>query len=133
MKVLVCGSRYFNDYERLKTEVLRALPVGDYRGAVVISGAARGADRMGEKLAEEMQWEVEQYPADWKKYGKRAGPIRNSQMLREGKPDMVIAFKGFNSRGTQNMIDQSIKAGVEVVVIEVDNVNDSEAGLVVDV
>jgi len=119
LRVLVCGSRHFNDYERLKKEVLNALPIGDYLETTVISGHARGADSLGEKLSEDMEWRCERYPADWETYGKRAGPIRNSQMLREGKPDMVIAFRGPNSRGTQNMIDQARKAGVETMVVEI--------------
>jgi hypothetical protein len=85
----------------------------------IISGTARGADTLGERYAEECGWELERYPADWKTYGKRAGPIRNSQMLREGKPDLVVAFRGPNSRGTQNMIDQARKAGIPVRIIEI--------------
>jgi len=119
MKVLICGSRHFNDYEKLKKDVLDALPVGDYLGATVISGHARGADTLGERLAEDMGWGLAVFPADWKTYGKGAGPIRNAQMLREGKPDVVIAFRGPESRGTQNMIDQATKAGIEVRIIEI--------------
>lgn len=119
MRVLVCGSRHFNDYERLKKEVLNALPIGDYIDCVVISGHARGADTLGERLAEDMCWKCDVYPADWNTYGKRAGPIRNRQMLVEGKPDMVIAFRSPNSRGTQNMINQARKARVEVQVVDI--------------
>ena len=119
MRVLVCGSRHFNDYERLKEEVLNALPVGDYLGSTIISGHARGADILGEKLAEDMCWGLDVFPADWKTYGKGAGHIRNAQMLREGKPDLVIAFKAKDSRGTKNMIDQATKAGIEVRVIDI--------------
>ena len=119
MRILVCGSRYFNDYELLKKEILNALPIGDYIDTVIISGNARGADTLGEKLAKDMQWECEKYPADWKTYGRSAGIIRNAQMLRDGKPNMVIAFRGPNSRGTQNMIDQATKAGVKVLVVNI--------------
>jgi hypothetical protein len=108
-----------NDYTRLKKEVLNALPVGDYLETTIISGHARGADTLGERLAEDMGWRCEQYPALWETEGKRAGPIRNARMLREGKPDVVIAFRAPDSKGTQNMIDQAMKAGVEVKVIEV--------------
>jgi hypothetical protein len=79
MKVLVCGSRHFNDYELLRKEVLAALPIGDYIDCTVISGKARGADSLGERLAAEMGWEVDSYPADWNTFGKSAGPIRNAQ------------------------------------------------------
>lgn len=120
MRVLICGSRHFHDYEKLKKEVLNALPIGDHIETRVISGHARGADTLGERLAEDMGWGLDVFPADWKTHGKRAGPIRNAQMLREGKPDMVIAFRAENSRGTQNMINQAEKAGIEVRIIDID-------------
>lgn len=62
---------------------------------------------------------VEKYPADWEKYGKVAGPIRNQQMLDEGKPDVVYAFTDdlSNSRGTADMCRRANKAGVPVYVI----------------
>jgi|SRR6266853_665132 len=120
MKVLVCGSRHFEDYERLKREVLRILPIGNHMNTIVISGHARGADSLGERLAKDMEFKCEIYPADWNTYGKRAGPIRNSQMLKEGKPDLVIAFRGPNSRGTQNMITQARKARVPVEIIDIE-------------
>lgn len=120
MRILICGSRHFNDYERLKKEVLNALPIGDHINTRVISGHARGADTLGERLAGEMGWGLDVFPADWGTYGNRAGPIRNAQMLREGKPDMVVAFRGPNSRGTQNMINQAEKAGIETRIIDID-------------
>ncbi|SRR6266704_138249 len=119
MRVLVCGSRHFNDYAKLKTDVLNVLPVVDYLDTTIISGHARGADTLGERLTEDMEWKCEVYPADWNKYGKAAGSIRNKQMLIEGKPDMVIAFLAKDSRGTRNMIDQARKAGIEVHVVEI--------------
>jgi hypothetical protein len=60
------------------------------------------------------------FPADWGTFGKRAGPIRNKQMLEEGKPDLVIAFWDGNSPGTKNMIDQAQAKGISVKVIKVD-------------
>lgn len=113
MRVLVCGSRHFNDYELLE-RTLDDYPITD-----IIEGEARGADRLSRKYAEERNIPVRAFPADWNKYGKGAGPIRNRQMLVEGTPDFVIAFRGPNSRGTQNMIDQARKAGVETRVVEI--------------
>lgn len=112
MKVLVCGSRHFNDYSLLERTL------DEYPITTVIEGEARGADKLSAVYAESRDIPVERYPADWGKYGTRAGPIRNSQMLKEGKPEFVVAFRGPNSRGTQNMIDQSLRAGVEVRVID---------------
>lgn len=113
MKVLVCGSRHFTDYELLE-RTLDELTI-----TTVIEGEARGADKLSRMYAERRGIPVESYPADWGLYGKRAGPIRNSRMLTEGKPDCVVAFRGPNSRGTQNMIDQAMKAGVLVKIIDI--------------
>lgn len=127
MKVLVCGSRTFKDY-RLLRQVLGGLAITG-----IIEGGARGADRLARQYAEESGIPVQTFPAKWDEHGKSAGPIRNAQMLAEGLPDEVIAFLGpvaiqeFQyglsdskySRGTKNMIDQAIKAGVPVTVIDV--------------
>jgi hypothetical protein len=81
---------------------------------VVIHGAARGADTIAGWLAEQRGLQVMEFPAQWQKYGKSAGPIRNKQMLDEGKPDKVYAFYSDKkkSRGTANMAKQAKKAGI---------------------
>jgi hypothetical protein len=60
-----------------------------------------------------------EYPAQWHKYGRAAGPIRNQQMLAEGKPDLVLAFHDDidGSRGTKDMVNRARRAGVKVEVI----------------
>lgn len=113
MKVLVCGSRLFEDYNLLRT-VLDGFDISE-----IIHGAARGADTLGGRYAEAHSIPVTSYPAIWDLHGKRAGPIRNGRMLKEGKPDMVVAFLGPNSRGTKNMIELATKAGIEVKVINI--------------
>lgn len=80
--------------------------------AEIINGDARGADRLSSVWAESNNIPIRKFPADWDLHGKRAGPIRNSQMLREGTPDLVIAFLFPNSRGTRHMIDIAQKAGI---------------------
>ena len=112
MKVLVCGSRYFNDYNKLK-EVLDDLSID-----TIIHGDACGADRLAGRYGEENNIPVLRFPALWDEYGKRAGPIRNSQMLREGNPDYVVAFLYPNSRGTRDMIKKSKDKGLEVEIVE---------------
>ena len=113
MRVLVCGSRHFNDYEKLN-ETLAQCPI-----TTNIEGEARGADRLAGVYGERHGIPVCKFPADWNKHGRAAGPIRNKQMLVEGKPEFVIAFRGSNSRGTQNMIDQATKAGIPVRIIDI--------------
>ena len=111
-RVLVCGGRDFDDFDLLNT-VLKGI-LNDQWGhkITIIHGGARGADRMAGSWAEYHNLDVEVYPADWNRYGKAAGHIRNAQMLEEGDPDLVVAFEG--GRGTANMVAQARKAGVAV-------------------
>lgn len=81
----------------------------------IIQGGATGADRAAYDFAEINFCRREEYPADWKRYGKRAGYLRNQQMLDEGKPDLVVAFPG--GIGTANMVDLATKAGVKVMMM----------------
>lgn len=117
MRVLVCGSRHFQDHNKLVYE-LSAIPITH-----LITGGAKGADSHAEFFAKRVCIPHTIFPANWDKYGKGAGPIRNKQMLDEGKPDLVIAFLAPNSRGTKNMIEQAKKAGVPVQVIEIESCN----------
>lgn len=82
----------------------------------IISGCAKGADQIGIDWAVINWCKLEEYPADWKKYGKAAGSIRNKQMLEEGKPDVVIAFPG--GKGTAHMVKIAKEAGVKVIEVE---------------
>ena len=111
MRVLICGSRDWDDggcEERAIAEFVAGL--GD--NAVVIHGDAPGADTTAGRRAEERGLVVEAYPAAWHKYGKAAGPIRNRQMLVEGKPDFMVAFVRdlATTRGTKDMLLQAWKA-----------------------
>lgn len=105
-RVLVCGGRDFDNADMID-EVLREIQPG-----LVIHGAARGADSLAGEWAERNGVPVETFPADWRKYRQAAGPIRNKQMLDEGKPDLVVAFPG--AHGTANMMRQATDAGVSV-------------------
>jgi len=78
---------------------------------------------MAGTIATEYGFDVEVYAAEWYRFGKAAGPIRNQQMLDEGKPDLVVAFHNnlSRSRGTRDMINRAKKALIPVQVIESDN------------
>ena len=103
-KVIIAGGREFCDYALLCESCDKFLcQKHQTHDIVVISGTARGADILGERYAHERGYAVEKYPADWKRDGKAAGPIRNAQMAKVA--DALIAFWDGNSRGTQNMID----------------------------
>lgn len=111
MRVLICGSRDWDNPEPIK-KLIDRLP----KGTVVIEGEQRGADKMAARLAKEAGFQVDPYPADWTRYHKAAGPIRNKQMLIEGKPDIVYAFYKHKSvsKGTANMVAQARSAEVMV-------------------
>lgn len=112
MRLLICGGRDFKDVDFMVEHLEslhRARPV-----STVIVGRARGADSIGEAWAEERGIPVDTYPAQWNKHGRRAGPIRNQQMLDEGKPDLVMAFPG--GTGTAHMVKIAELAGVETWV-----------------
>jgi predicted RecB family endonuclease len=117
VRLLVCGDRNWTDrnaiYYCLKALMLLYKPV------VVIEGECRGADLMARSVAEQLGLEVVPFPADWKKLGRAAGPVRNRQMLEIGKPDLVLAFHADleHSRGTRNMIEQARKKRIQFRVI----------------
>lgn len=109
-KVIVAGCRDFTDYELLKQKSDKILAGKSKTSQIVIvSGTARGADRLGERYARERGFQVERYPADWDADGKSAGPIRNAKMAENA--DALIAFWNgqVNHSGTYNMIDTAMK------------------------
>ncbi len=80
--------------------------------ACIIEGGALGADRFARRWAAEHAVECVTFEADWKSYGRAAGPLRNARMLHEAKPDVVIAFPG--GKGTANMVALAGGYGVPV-------------------
>jgi hypothetical protein len=82
-------------------------------GLIIINGKAKGADRVATDWAVTNLVPFEEYPADWNKYGRGAGPVRNKQMLDTGI-DIVLAFPVGEAKGTRDMIRIAQKAGVEV-------------------
>ena len=125
MYVLVTGGRNYRDYTAVSYALAQLydqliIENEPFRcpDFVVVHGAARGADSLAARWVKAMQdagYEnvyEEPFPADWKRYGKAAGPIRNKQMLTEARPDLVLAFPG--GRGTADMVRQARQAGVEV-------------------
>ncbi len=114
MRILICGDRNWHDGGSIREIIARFQP------SVVIEGEAKGADTLARLSAESMGIMVEKYPADWNTYGKAAGPIRNSQMLREGKPDVIVGFH-YNideSRGTRDMLTRAKKAGKATFIFD---------------
>jgi len=114
MVLLVCGSRDWNDADTIRIMLQEAWAEG-FR--VLVHGAAPGADSLAGAIGRQLGFEVLSFPADWDRLGKKAGPVRNRQMLRETSPIKVLAFQNNRSSGTQDMINISKQAGKEVQVI----------------
>lgn len=140
MRVLVCGSRTFNDRAVVST-VLDGLwqsaevsyMVVDMAGMTLIEGGATGADALASEWAQnspmhshnerpdDPPFQHLQFHADWQQHGRAAGPIRNQQMLEEGEPDEVWAFVDkplSESRGTADMVRRAKAAGIPTYVVE---------------
>ena len=113
-RILICGDRNWKDYESIDNFV-KNLPTG----TVIIQGMCRGADLMARQAGLKHGFKVEDYSADWNKYGNSAGAIRNKQMLNEGKPDVVVAFHSniSQSKGTKNMLKQADKMNLPFQII----------------
>lgn len=111
MKVLVCGGRHYDDEEFVFSfldQLDKKTPI-----TAVVHGDASGADTLAKRWARSSGIISIAYPADWKRYGRPAGPIRNQQMLDEESPDLVVAFPG--GEGTAGMVRISREAGVTVI------------------
>ena len=116
-RVVVCGGLSFTDQETCFTSLDRILDGKE--DIEIVSGHARGADALGEKYAMMHSLELTVFKADWKRYGRGAGPIRNKQMVDYAKAEhgIVVAFWNGTSRGTRNTIELARKAGLEIHII----------------
>ncbi len=114
-KIVVAGCRYYNNYEEAKRYIEFCIKeIRKKYTLVFVSGGCQGADKLGERYAQEIGFEVKRYPANWKKYGRAAGPIRNEEMAAEC--DYVICFWDGKSRGTKSMIEVAKKRGKNLKV-----------------
>ena len=121
MKTIIAGIR---DYIPREIDT-NYLDQEKYQITEVVCGCASGADEFGRRWAVANNIPVKKFPADWDRYGKSAGPVRNGQMARYA--ERLIAFWNGTSRGTKNMIDQATKNGLRVTVIRIDEAADDEA------
>lgn len=112
--VLVCGGRDYENRSRVYA-VLEQL-ARERHISLVIQGGARGADTLALAWAAGHSIQRKTFHADWHAYGKAAGPMRNQQMLDEGKPNLVVAFPG--GHGTADMVARARAAGIEIVEID---------------
>lgn len=134
MKLVIFGSRKFNDYEFLKQKVEETLLLSNITPTLVISGTCKGADLLGEKWAKENNILIEKFPAKWddikaekaliktnqygKLYNARAGFDRNREMAELA--DFGIGFTVGHSPGTNHMAEQLRLKGKTVYLFEHD-------------
>lgn len=112
MKVIIAGSRGFNDYKVLCLICDHMLQ--NQKVVEIVSGTAYGADKLGEQYAKEHGFAIKQFPADWNKYGKSGGYKRNEEMAKYA--DALIAFWDGKSKGTKHMIDLARQYGLKIKV-----------------
>ena len=118
MKVIVAGGRDFKDYYLLK-ETLDNFQQEYGNITEVVSGGARGSDKLGEQYANENNIHIKRFVPDWEGLGKKAGHVRNRKMGDYAKEHsgMLVAFWDKQSRGTKGMIDYTTKIGLKSVVV----------------
>jgi|BioPla2DNA2_1021312.scaffolds.fasta_scaffold39782_4 hypothetical protein len=112
-KIIVAGSRTFNDYTYLKKSLDKLLV--NKTSITIISGTARGADQLGERYAQENGYNLLKFPADWDKYGKSAGYKRNEEMAKVA--DACVVFWDGQSRGSKHMIDIAQKYNLKIRIL----------------
>ena len=110
MKTIVAGSRGIDDYPLLQ----RVIATAPWRVTEVVSGGARGVDRLGERWAHEHGVAIKLFPAEWGRLGKKAGVLRNEQMARYA--EALIAVWDGSSRGTRHMIQRATELELLVLV-----------------
>lgn len=127
MRVLVCGGRDYSlkacgkqpgremieeqQLYRTMNELHKRSPID-----LLIHGGSYGADTCAGRWAHRVCIPCLSVPANWDRYGRKAGPIRNARMLEEWNPDVVIAFPGGD--GTADMVQKAVAAGVKVMEVE---------------
>lgn len=118
-KVIIAGSREFDNYDMLKEKCDKILSrkVNEGEEIVIVSGAAKGADTLGEKYAEEKGYKIERYPANWDKYGKRAGYLRNKKMAEVSNACIVFLSSKAENKGSKMIISIATEEKLLIRVI----------------
>jgi len=109
-RLIIAGTRTFDNYNLLVSSVINFVDAKE-----IVSGCANGADTLGEQYAKQYGKTVVKYPADWNKYGKGAGHIRNKEMALYASH--CIVFWDGKSKGTENMISLAKENGLTLKVV----------------
>ena len=111
MKIAVIGSRTFNDFTLLEDTL------NNFNIDTIISGGAKGADKLAEEYADKYNIKTLIFEANWKKYGNAAGPIRNKFIIENA--DYVIAFWDGKSKGTLSSINIAKKLNKTIKIVKI--------------
>ncbi len=114
ISLAIIGSRNFENYILAKNILLEIINENDLIVNKIISGGAKGVDKIAEKFAEEFNIDIEVIKPDWKKYGRSAGLIRNSDIIKNS--DFIIAFWNGKSKGTLDSINKAKKLNKELII-----------------
>jgi len=122
MRLLISGYRKFSDYHVIETEMKKILAESKETDHVIIHGNCSGVDLTADRVAKNCGWSTLIFPAQWDYYAKKgcrnaAGPMRNQQMIAEGKPDYALLFLAPESVGTLDMLARLDKSGIEYSVV----------------
>ena len=122
-RIIVVGSREYDNYEVVAYHIARIIVERGIKDPEIISGCARGVDKLGERFAHEMGYTLTKFPANWRNVGKEAGMIRNEKMAvyaSSGKVcGILIAFPYVGrSAGTRDMIRRAEEHDLDVYVYE---------------
>lgn len=118
--MLICGDRNWTDSNPIRGFLETLDPSKD----TIIHGAARGADSIAGDEAKAMGFKVLAFPANWRKFGTGAGPVRNREMIAKGYPDTVVAFHDDinQSKGTADMLELARKIKLPTMLVTHDEV-----------
>jgi len=112
---LICGDRHYSDYDHFCYIATKHVEPND----TIISGEAPGADTLAKRYSQDNNLPYEGFPAQWSKFGRAAGPIRNKEMkerLLQFAKRGAIAFLAEGSKGTANMLSQLKDCDVKIIV-----------------
>lgn len=136
LRIIIAGTRTFENYTLLSEEInnyigtlFEVKAIDQDTKITIISGGARGADRLAERYAKEKGYNLKIFPADWNTYGKSAGYRRNAEMAKfaaENRKGVLIAFWDAESKGTKNMIDVAKRYELDVIEIRYIDWSNSE-------
>ena len=113
MKLAIIGSRTFDDYDLLCNHLE---PYVD-KITLMVSGGAKGADSLGEQWAQSKNIQTLIFPAEWDKYGRRAGYVRNEDIIKNC--DICVAFWDGESKGTAHSIKLCKKYNKQIIIVNI--------------